>query len=79
MGGRRGEVVEPTPTPAVAAEDCGLEFSEAAMEEAPTDPVSNKGDWGLEKSEFRQEAKQLGEEQRNLDSVGQIVQHMFIQ
>ena len=38
MGGRRGEVVEPTPTPAVAAEDCGLEFSEAAMEEAATDP-----------------------------------------
>jgi hypothetical protein len=29
MGGRRREVVEPTPTPAAAAEDCGLEFSEA--------------------------------------------------
>ena len=43
------------------------------------DYVSNQGDWGLEKLEFRQEAKQLGEERRNLDSVEEIVQHMFRQ
>lgn len=38
MGGRRGEEVEPTRTPAATAEDCGPEFSEAGMEKAPTDP-----------------------------------------
>jgi len=31
-------VVGPTPTPAAAAEDSDLEFSEAGMEEAATDP-----------------------------------------
>jgi hypothetical protein len=54
MGGPRGEEVEPTPTPAAAAEDCGLEFSEGGKEETATDPPLEQpemveGCWGCER------------------------------